>query len=102
MTKPRIPDDGTVSAWHQYVVRHPRRDDLRAWLARGGVGTEIHYPVACHRQKCYEGTPLSRSRMPVAERLAGEILSPPIADVSPGEAQRVACLINSFENQQSR
>ena len=30
-------------AWHQFVIRSPERDELRAELARRGVGTAIHY-----------------------------------------------------------
>jgi dTDP-4-amino-4,6-dideoxygalactose transaminase len=41
--------------FHQYVVRHPRRDDLREALRRLGVGTLVHYPVPVHLQPAYRG-----------------------------------------------
>jgi dTDP-3-amino-2,3,6-trideoxy-4-keto-D-glucose/dTDP-3-amino-3,4,6-trideoxy-alpha-D-glucose/dTDP-2,6-dideoxy-D-kanosamine transaminase len=44
-------DDADVV--HQYVVRSPARDALRAYLAGVGVATEIHYPVADHLQDAW-------------------------------------------------
>ena len=38
------------SAWHLYVVRHPRRDELKAHLDANGVGCALHYPVPLHLQ----------------------------------------------------
>ena len=35
---------------HLYVLRTPRRDALRAHLLAQGVGCEVHYPIADHRQ----------------------------------------------------
>lgn len=98
VVKPRIADDDTLQAWHQYVVRHPRRDRLREYLLDNGVATEIHYPVACHRQKCYEDCESLKiyGTLENAERLAGEVLSLPIADVTDSEIEEIAKLINNF------
>lgn len=95
---PHEPDFPESHVWHQYVVRHPRRDALRRHLQSKGVGTEIHYPVPCHLQECYKGHPLLKtpSPLPVAERLAEEILSLPIADVSQSDIREIADIINSF------
>lgn len=63
--------------WHLYVVRSPRRDALMAALHEAGVQSQIHYPVAPHRQKAY--AELTGSvQLPMAERLAAEVLSLPI------------------------
>lgn len=98
VVKPRIFSDGASQAWHQYVIRHPRRDSLRAYLADNGVGTEIHYPVPCHLQPCYQGHHLMKTYtpLPVAERLADEVLSLPIADVSLDQIEFIANLINAY------
>jgi dTDP-4-amino-4,6-dideoxygalactose transaminase len=34
--------------FHQYVVRARRRDELRAFLAERGVGSEVYYPIPLH------------------------------------------------------
>jgi dTDP-4-amino-4,6-dideoxygalactose transaminase len=65
-------------AWHLYVLRSPDRDRLAAALLAGGVGTLVHYPIACHRQEAYGGSALAARHLPVAERHADEVLSLPI------------------------
>ena len=85
-------------AWHQYVIRHPRRDELREYLSQRDINTEIHYPVACHKQPCYNGHQLLRkySPLPVAEALVAEVLSLPIADVTDDDIDIISRNINSF------
>src|SRR5204862_1798692 len=45
--------DYAQSAWHLYVVRHPRRDELKKHLDANGIGTAVHYPLPLHLQPCY-------------------------------------------------
>lgn len=97
--KPEIAGDGSIQAWHQYVIRHRRRDELRNHLLEKGIATEIHYPVACHMQECYEGNAslVTYSTPETAERLAAEVLSLPIADVTEKEIESIAETINNFQ-----
>jgi dTDP-4-amino-4,6-dideoxygalactose transaminase len=69
---------GATHAWHLYVVRHPRRDELQAKLSAAGVGTLIHYPVPPHLSAAYRSLGYKPGDFPVAERLCAEILSLPI------------------------
>ncbi|SHF76868.1 DegT/DnrJ/EryC1/StrS family aminotransferase [Geodermatophilus nigrescens] len=64
--------------WHLHVVRTPHRDALRAHLAAAGVEVLVHYPVPPHRQPAFAGTPLAAAHLPVADRLAAEVLSLPM------------------------
>jgi dTDP-4-amino-4,6-dideoxygalactose transaminase len=41
---PRGDQPDTFQVFHLFVVQHPRRDDLQAFLAERGIGTGIHYP----------------------------------------------------------
>jgi dTDP-3-amino-3,4,6-trideoxy-alpha-D-glucose transaminase len=59
-------------------VRTPRRDALRAHLHAAGVQTLVHYPIAAHHQDAFAGTPAARCDLPIADRLAGEVLSLPM------------------------
>ena len=68
---------GTEPVWHLFVVRSERRDALQAGLREHGIGTLVHYPVACHRQGAYAGQ--AWPVLPVAERLQDQVLSLPIA-----------------------
>ncbi|GAA4010220.1 DegT/DnrJ/EryC1/StrS family aminotransferase [Sphingomonas humi] len=65
-------------AWHLFVVRSARRDALQASLAEAGVQTLIHYPIPPHRQEAYADLGLGAGAFPIAEQLAGEVLSLPI------------------------
>jgi dTDP-4-amino-4,6-dideoxygalactose transaminase len=69
---------GATHVWHQFVVRHLRRDALRAALADAGVETLIHYETPPHRQAAYAHLGLAEGSLPVTEKLAREILSLPI------------------------
>jgi dTDP-3-amino-3,4,6-trideoxy-alpha-D-glucose transaminase len=67
------PGDGV---FHLYVVRSPRRDALKAYLAERGIATDVHYPLPTHLQKPY--AQFARGALPNTERLANEVLSLPI------------------------
>lgn len=69
-------DQMTLDVWHLFVIRHPRRDALRAYLHDRGIGSDVHYPTPPHHQKAYpELAPLS---FPLAEALHREVLSLPL------------------------
>lgn len=92
--KPRIYDD-CVQVWHQYVVRTSDRDRFQNYLKENGVATDIHYAVPPHLQPCYAGR-WPKGSLPVTERLADEVLSLPIANVSREDIEYVAEVINNF------
>ena len=96
--KPKIFTD-RKSVWHQYVVRTKERDKLRKHLEDNGIKTEIHYPVPAHLQTGLDGilsTSDAPGSYPVTERLANEILSLPISNISREEAGYIANIINKF------
>src|SRR5712691_1647718 len=84
--------------FHQYVVRSKARDQLRAHLRRGQIGTGIHYPVPVHLQPAYRGRLGGfAAGLPETTRVAGEILSLPIYPQLAGEAaDRVVSEIRRF------
>lgn len=86
---------GAEPVWHLYAVCHPERDLLQGALRRAGVDTLIHYPVPPHRQQAYRDLLLPEGFLPVAERLAGEVLSLPMGPHLDGEAAgRVVDAVN--------
>lgn len=69
---------GNLSVYNQYVVRVPKRDELRAHLATVGVGSEIYYPLSLHQQKCFKYLGYKKGDFPVSEKTAKEALALPI------------------------
>ena len=76
---------GRTHAWHQYTLRITAeaaltRDDVVDRLNRAGIGAGVYYPRAVYDYECYR----SHARViigdgsPVAERVAGEVLSLPV------------------------
>lgn len=70
---------GRDHVWHQYTVRVTggRRDAVKQYLAGHGVGAEVYYPIPAHRQASF-ARHAGDLRLPVAERLAAEVLSIPV------------------------
>lgn len=64
--------------FHLYVVRVQQRDKLQKFLADQGVQTGVHYPLPLHLQEAYAELGYQSGSMPVAEQVAGEILSLPM------------------------
>jgi dTDP-4-amino-4,6-dideoxygalactose transaminase len=66
------------SVRHLYVVRAKKRDALRAFLAKRGVGTGVHYPAPLHRMPAFQQAGMRRGDLPVAEKACREVLSLPV------------------------
>ena len=87
---------GIDPVWHLFVVRTQRRAALQAHLRGQGIGTLVHYPIACHRQAAYAGT--RWPDLPLAEAWQDEVLSLPIAPYLGREEQdAVVNAIKAFE-----
>lgn len=88
---------------HLYVIRAPRRERLRAYLAQCGIGTAVHYSVPVHLHPAFADCGLSRGALPRAESACREILSLPLWQYMPdGAALRVAECIRRFYDNHSR
>jgi dTDP-4-amino-4,6-dideoxygalactose transaminase len=88
---------GSRHVWHQYVIRTPRRDALRDFLAIRQIGSEIYYPVPLHMQEALKSLGYAEGSFPEAERAAREVLALPIfPELREDEQQTVVGAIADF------
>lgn len=93
---PYVDPRGT-HVFHQYVVRVPRRDALRAFLAERGIGSEVYYPVPLHLQQCFASLGYAEGAFPESERAAKEVLALPMfPELALDKQQRVVTAIAEF------
>jgi dTDP-4-amino-4,6-dideoxygalactose transaminase len=74
---PHVPE-GVIPVWHLFVIAHPKRDRLQAYLKERGVGTLIHYPVPPHLSEAYKELGCHDGDFPITEKMANTFLSIPI------------------------
>ncbi|MCW3054143.1 MAG: putative pyridoxal phosphate-dependent enzyme apparently involved in regulation of cell wall [Chthonomonadales bacterium] len=90
-------DPANYHIYHQYTVRHPRRDAFQAYLKANGVDSEIYYPIPTHLQPAYAYLGYKEGDFPAAERVAREVLSLPIhPELTEEQIVYVADLIRRF------
>jgi dTDP-4-amino-4,6-dideoxygalactose transaminase len=97
-----LPDSapGRRHIYHQFVVRLPERDRVRAHLTERGVGTDVYYPVPFHRQECFAGLTSADRQFPEADRAAADVLALPIfPELTPAQqAHVVEVIAEAFRN----
>ena len=83
--------------YNQFVIRVPRRDDLKNHLLEQGIGCEIYYPCCLHQQGCVQQ--YNDQSFPVAEQAARESLALPIyPDLTHEQIYQVVAAIADFYN----
>ncbi len=93
--EPQLPRNPLEHVWYVFPIRCAVRDQLKEYLRRHGVDTQVHYPTPPHLQGAYPE--LARLALPISERLHREILSLPISPTL-GEIhiRHVIRLVNEF------
>ncbi len=66
----------SISAWAQYTVRVPGRDQVQKALSEAGIPTAIYYPIPLNKQPAVADT---QSRLPVGDRVSEEVMSLPMS-----------------------
>lgn len=72
--RPPCTAPGRTHTWHQFVIRTPLRDELKAHLEKHGILCGVLYPVPVHRQPAYAQS----VTLPETERACAEVLSLPL------------------------
>jgi len=89
------PPPGEDCVAHLAVVRSARRESLRRHLHAADVGTDIHYPIADHRQSVTRDA--AAVALPVTEHACAEVLTLPcFAAMTTGEVDYVIEACNAW------
>jgi dTDP-4-amino-4,6-dideoxygalactose transaminase len=67
-----------ASAWAQYSIQSPRRNDIMERLKIAGIPTAIYYPKPLHLQDAFSYLGYEKGSMPESERAADNIFSLPM------------------------
>jgi len=81
--------------FHLFVIRTENRDGLQKYLSENGIQTQIHYPIAPHRQKALPQ--FHHLSFPITEQMHDEVLSLPISPVmTEDEIDQVVKMLNQW------
>ena len=88
----------TIHSYHLYVIRCPKRNELKQYLASQGIFADIHYPIPVHMQNIYKDELVVLSGdLTVTESVCNDILSLPIfPEITEEELSRISDAVLSF------
>ncbi|MFN8670612.1 MAG: DegT/DnrJ/EryC1/StrS family aminotransferase [Candidatus Sericytochromatia bacterium] len=93
--KPHL-DNDYYDVYHIFNIRHEKRNNLRDYLLKNGIKTEIHYPIPPHEQKCFENV-FENEHYPISEEIHNTTLSLPISYFHTKEdIYKVVDVLNKF------
>ena len=80
-----------------YVVCTDDSEGMMSHWNKAGIATGIHYPIPLHLQRAYRSLKYSPDDLPIATRMAGEIVSLPMfPQLVTDQQERVAQEIRAF------
>ena len=92
--KPVVEND-YYDVYHIFNIRHSRRNELKEFLLKNEIKTEIHYPIPPHKQKALQG--IIDGEYPISDEIHETTLSLPISYFhTEDDIYRVIECINSF------
>jgi len=85
------------NSYHTFVIQVKKRNLLKNYLLKNGVGTAIHYPIPIHLQKASKFLGLKKGDFKVTEKQSKEILTLPINQyLTDTNIKYISNLINNF------
>lgn len=85
------------STYHLYTLKTPHRDQLAHHLQKHNIGFSNHYPLPLHLQPCYHYLNYQPGDLPIAERIAKEVINLPLYPGIPkNQVETVAETIEDF------
>jgi dTDP-3-amino-3,4,6-trideoxy-alpha-D-glucose transaminase len=91
-----VPTAGADPAWHLFVVKHQRADELAAALKEAGIGQKAYYRTPVHRQPAMEHL-AGGVELPATDEIARTHLAIPMSPVlGARQAAEVAAAVRAF------
>ena len=83
--------------YNQYIIRVEQRDELRNFLTKNDIVTEIYYPVPFHLQECFANLNYKKGDFPLSEQAGDTSIALPIyPELSPEQHKFVVEKIKEF------
>ena len=90
-----IESKNNYHVYHQYVIRVKNREKFQKYLNENDIPTMVHYPIAIYKQKAYEE--FKDLKLPIAEKLADEVVSLPLYyGLTEEEVNHIIDIINKY------
>ena len=84
------------SVYHQIVIKHEKRDEIRKKLTENGIGSAIYYEKPIHMQEIYQEYGLT---LPNSEKFSKEIMSlPSYPSLTNEQVEIIAECVNKIIN----
>ena len=84
------------SVYHQIVIKHEKRDEIRKKLTENGIGSAIYYEKPIHMQEIYQEYGLT---LPNSEKFSKEIMSlPSYPSLTDEQVEIIAECVNKIIN----
>ena len=88
--------DSSYSAWAQYTIRVPDRDNFTTLLKQRGIPTAVHYPLPLYQQPAVFDASVN---LPNSNQCAEQVVSLPVhAYMKPEELDAVTSVISELMN----
>ena len=83
-------------AYHMYVIRSCKRDEIKRYLLKNNIQSMIHYPIPVHKQKAYINLGV-KDNLTQTEKICNEILSLPMNPwLKKYEVEKICEVLNRY------